>query len=65
MTDEENTMSYRLQARSQGGGGGVIRLPPPLQAEDPHFGHPLVQTFHQLQAYELTFYIAIVSCFAV
>ena len=35
----------------RGGGGGVgevVRPPPPLQAEGPHFGHPLSQTFDKL-----------------
>ena len=46
-----STNMSRWQARSQGGGGGggvggVVR--PPLQAEGPHFGHPISKTFAQL-----------------
>ena len=45
---------FLMQARSQGGGGGdvggVVRPPPPpLQAEGPHFGHPMSPIFGQLE----------------
>ena len=46
-----NKCLSNLQARSRGGGGvgGVVRPPSPLQAEGRHFGHPLSQTFDQLE----------------